>query len=180
MLIQNIIMQISALNHNDIISQNKGNELDTKIFDNYNLLYDSFSQVEKITYVLAGTQFINGIASLIEAYMIINLRSRGLTIENSYLKTSNIVLSNRTDIINGADDLETIYDAQSKIIPSNRNGVLIGNDHIIIEAFSNTYLTCNMLKDPTGEKLGLLEGTRWIMTESELINLIDGGVEEEK
>ena len=37
-----------------------------------------------------------------------------------------------------------------------------------------------MLKGPTGEKTGLLDGKRWIMTKTELTDFIDGGAEEEK
>ena len=104
-----------------------------------------------------------------------------MKINNNYLKSSNIVSSNINAVINGTDNLETINNAQSKIIASNRNGVLIGNDHIVTEAFcNNIYLTFNMLKSPTDEKPGLLYGRRWIMTENELINFIDGRAEEEK
>ena len=66
-------VDISSLNHNDILLQNDINTLNSRINDNYNLLYDSFSPAEKKAYALAGTEFINVIASLIEAYMIMNL-----------------------------------------------------------------------------------------------------------
>ena len=57
----------SNLNHNDIIIANGVNTLNSRINDNYTLLYDNFSPAEKIAYALAGAQFINTIASLIEA-----------------------------------------------------------------------------------------------------------------
>ena len=167
-------MDISALNHNDIILSNgisNGiNTLNSRITDNYNLLYSNFSPAEKITYALAGTEFINTIANMIEAYMIINLRSRVLTIENNnYLKSSNIVSSNINAVINGTDNLETINNTQSKIIASNHNGVLIHSDYLVTEIFcNNNYLTFNMLKD-TEDKTSLLNGTNWRMTEAGLI-----------
>ena len=66
-------VDISSLNHNDILLQNDINTLNSRINDNYNLLYDSFSPAEKIAYALAGTEFMNVIASLMKAYMIMNL-----------------------------------------------------------------------------------------------------------
>ena len=66
-------MDISALNHNDIILSNAISNgittLNSRITANYNLLYDNFSPAEKITYWLAGTEFINSIANMIEAYI---------------------------------------------------------------------------------------------------------------
>ena len=60
------------------------------------------------------------------------------------MKKTNIVSSTINAVINRTDKLETINHAQSKIIASNRNGVLIGNDHIVTEAFcNNNYLTFN-------------------------------------
>jgi hypothetical protein len=93
-------IDISALNHNDIILSNAISNgittLNSRITDNYNLLHSNFSPAEKITYALVGPEFINTIANMIEAYMIINLRSKVLTIENNnYLKSSNIVSSNK-------------------------------------------------------------------------------------
>ena len=49
------------------------NTLNSGINDNSNLLYDNFSPAKKIAYTLAGTPFIYVIASLIEAYMKMNL-----------------------------------------------------------------------------------------------------------
>ena len=48
-------MDFSSLNHNDVILQNKVNELNTRIAANYNLLYNSFSPAAKIAHALAGT-----------------------------------------------------------------------------------------------------------------------------
>jgi hypothetical protein len=78
-------LDVLALNHNDIILSNvisNGiNTLNSRITDNYNLLYDSFSPAEKIAYSIAGTQCINVIASLIEVHMIMNLRTRMYNVE---------------------------------------------------------------------------------------------------
>ena len=74
-------MDISSLNYNDILLQNGVNTLNSRINDNYTLLHDNFSPAEKIAYALAGTQFINTIASLIESYMIMNLRTRMSNVE---------------------------------------------------------------------------------------------------
>ena len=74
-------LDVLALNHNDIILSNGINTLNSRITDNYNLLYDSFSPAEKIAYSIAGTQCINVIASLIEVHMIMNLRTRMYNVE---------------------------------------------------------------------------------------------------
>ena len=77
--------------------------------------------------------------------------------------------------------METINNAQSKIIASNRNGVLIGNNYLITQLYSDDkYLTFNMLRSPTVEKPELLDGTRWIMTGQELIDFLDDGQETEQ
>ena len=83
-----------------------------------------------IAYALVGTQFIDVIASLLEAFMILNLRSRVSTMETSYLKSKNIVSSNTSYVLNGNDDLETVNDLQSKIEASNHNCILLGNDFL--------------------------------------------------
>ena len=132
--------------------------------------------VEILAYTAVGSSFVNLMANLIEAYLIIQLRGRVLTHENSYLKISNIVSTRQTGIINGTDDIDTINNSQSKIITSNRNGVLIGNDYLITQSYSDDkYLTFNMLRSPTVEKPELLDGTRWIFTSQEMIIFLDGG-----
>ena len=71
--------------------------------------------------------------------------------------------------------METINNAQYKIIASNHNGVLIGNDYLITQSYSDDkYLTFNMLGSPTVEKPELLDGTRWIFTSHEMIIFLDG------
>ena len=124
---------ISAINWIDIFQQNQINNIDSRITSTYNLLYSDFTPTEILAYIATGLTFANTIANKLEAYLIIQLRSRVLTIENSYLKTSNIVSTHQTGVINGTDDLETINNLQSKIIASNRNGVLIGNDYLITQ-----------------------------------------------
>jgi len=77
--------------------------------------------------------------------------------------------------------LETINNAQSKIIASYHDGVLIGNDYLITQLYSDDkYLTFNMLRSPTVEKPELLDGTRWIMTGQEFVDFLDDGQETEQ
>ena len=141
-------MDVSSLNNNDIILQNGINKLNSRITSTYNLLYSDFTPSEILAYVATGLTFVNTIANMIEAYMILNLRSRVSTIESSnYLTSNNIVSTRQTGIINGTDDIETINNSQSKIIASNRNGVLIENDYLITQSYSDDkYLTFNKLR----------------------------------
>ena len=45
------------------------------------------------------------------------------------MKTTYIIISsNRISVINDTDKLEIVHDLQSKIVSSNRNGILLGND----------------------------------------------------
>ena len=90
---------ISAININTIFQQNQINNINSRITSTYNLLWADMLPVEIVAYTAVGSSFVNLIANLIEAYLIIQLRSRVLTIENSYLKISNIVSTRQTGII---------------------------------------------------------------------------------
>ena len=52
------------------------------------LLQADFSTLEAIAYSAVASNFTNIVGALIEAYMILNLRSRVSTIESTYLKSS--------------------------------------------------------------------------------------------
>ena len=138
---------ISAINWIDVFQQNQINNINSRITSTYNLLWGDMLPVEIVAYTAVGLTFANTIANMIEAYMILNLRSRVSTIESSnYLTSNNIVSSNREEIITDTDYIETVNNLQSKIIASNRNGVLIGNDYLVTQSYSNDkYLTFNML-----------------------------------
>ena len=64
------------------------NTLTNRITTTNTLLQADFSTLETIAYSSVASNFTNIIGALIEAYMILNLRSRVSTIENTYLKSS--------------------------------------------------------------------------------------------
>jgi len=64
------------------------NKLTNRIIITNTLLQADFSTLEAIAYSSVASNFTNIIGALIEAYMILNLRSRVSTIENTYLKSS--------------------------------------------------------------------------------------------
>ena len=174
-------MDISSLNHNDIIIANGINTLNSRINDNYTLLYDNFSPAEKIAYALAGTQFINTIASLIEAYMIMNLRTRMSNVETwdneiealynwiDYSNLNRLGCATTTPI----SKLSDLYVLRSNIILSNRTAVLENTDRLETVNHANTmFLKYSHLKTPNVEGPQLDNGTRWIMTRQELIDFL--------
>ena len=67
-----------------------------------------FLPSEIFSYVATGLTFTNTIANMIVAYMILQLRNRVLTIENSYLKTTTLVSTHQNSVINSTDDLKTV------------------------------------------------------------------------
>ena len=62
--------------------------LNNRITTTNTLLQADFSTLAAIAYSAVASNFTNIIGALIEAYMILNLRSRVSTIENTYLKSS--------------------------------------------------------------------------------------------
>ena len=66
----------------------KYNTLTNRITTTNTLLQADFSTLEAIAYSAVASNFTNIIGALIEAYMILNLRSRVSTIESTYLKSS--------------------------------------------------------------------------------------------
>ena len=64
------------------------NTLTNHITTTNTLLQADFSTFDAIAYSAVASNFTNIIGALIEAYIILNLRSRVSTIENTYLKSS--------------------------------------------------------------------------------------------
>ena len=62
--------------------------LNNRMTTTNNLLQADFSLLEAAAFSSVAANFVNIIGSLVEAYMILNLRSRVTTIETTYLKSS--------------------------------------------------------------------------------------------